>query len=86
MGLILCHLKICRSLTHNGTVAGKMLTKTLPVSKLKLTVGLQVIQPLCKSDIEGRGIFPDKEIVSTIEDCIKQQDIELEWIMSQIIM
>ena len=69
---------------YNGSVAGRMLTKTLPASKLKLTVGLQAIQPHYKSDIEGRGIFPDKEIVPTIENQIKQQDPELEWIISQI--
>ena len=65
---------------YNGTVAGRMITKTLPASKLRLTVGMQVIQPYHKSSIEGRGIFPDKEIAPTIEDRINQQDPEIEWI------
>ena len=69
---------------YNGTVAGRMTTKTLPNSKLRLTVGMQAIQPHHKSDIEGRGIFPDKEIIPTIENRINQQDPELKWIMNQI--
>jgi len=70
---------------YNGTVAGRMITKTLPASKLRLTVGMQAIQPHYKSSIEGRGIFPDKEIVPTIENRINQQDHELEWIKNLII-
>jgi C-terminal processing protease CtpA/Prc len=69
---------------YNGTVAGRMLTKTLPASKLRLTVGMQFIQPYHKSGIEGRGIFPDKEIVPTIENRINHQDPEIEWIMNHI--
>ena len=70
---------------YNGTVAGRMITKTLPASKLRLTVGTQTIQPHYKSEIEGRGIFPDKEIIPTIENRKNQQDPELDWIMNQII-
>lgn len=44
-----------------------------------------VVQPHYKSKIEGRGIFPDKEIVPTIENLIKQQDPEIEWVKNQII-
>jgi len=68
---------------YNGTVAGLMITKTLPASKLRLTVGTMVIQPYYKSEIEGRGIFPDKEIIPTIENRVNQQDPALEWIMDQ---
>ena len=70
---------------YNGTVAGRMLTKTLHYSKLRLTVGMQAIQPHYKSSIEGRGIFPDKEIVPTIENRINHQDPEIEWIKNHII-
>ena len=70
---------------YNGTVAGRMITKTLPASKLRLTVGMMAIQPHYKSSIEGRGIFPDKEILPTIENRINQQDPEIEWIKNLVI-
>ena len=71
---------------YNGTVAGRMKTKTLPASKLQLIVGMQAIQPHYKSSIEGRGIFPDKEIIPTIENRINQQDPEIEWIKNHVII
>lgn len=64
---------------YNGTVAGMIPVFTLPHSKLRLRFGLVVIQPPYKTNIEGRGIFPDVEITPTLEDRLKNVDPELEW-------
>ena len=58
--------------------------KKLANSQLKLRVGLIACIPFYKTDTEGRGIFPDKEIVPTIQDRINGTDPEMEWIMADI--
>jgi len=68
----------------NGTVAGKMTVLTLPGSKLNVRFGLALIQPHYKTDIEGRGIFPDIEIKPTLKDRIKGKDTEIKWILDDI--
>jgi C-terminal processing protease CtpA/Prc len=68
----------------NGTVAGIMPQKTLPNSKIKARIGLMFIKPHYKTDQNGRGIFPDKEIIPTLEDRQKERDPELEWILKDI--
>jgi hypothetical protein len=35
-----------------------------------------------KTEIKGRGIFPDKEISTTLEDRLKENDPELNWILN----
>ena len=69
---------------YNGCVAGAIRTYVLPHSKLPITFGLISIQPHYKSEIVGRGIFPDVEIKPTIEERIKQMDPELQWILDDI--
>ena len=39
---------------------------------------------IIKPTIEGRGIFPDKEIIPTLEDRIKGNDPEMNWILNDI--
>jgi len=67
----------------NGTVAGIMPIVELPNSKLPMRIGLMNVKPTQQSTVYGRGIFPDKEIVPTIEDKISGKDIELEWILNE---
>lgn len=69
---------------QNECVAGFIPTFILPNSKLKLNFGLVNIESHGKSDIKGRGIFPDTEILPTIEDRIKGVDPELNWILNDI--
>ncbi|HEY6143278.1 MAG TPA: S41 family peptidase [Flavobacterium sp.] len=69
---------------YNGTVAGLMPTIKLPNSEVKVKIGLKAIAPFHKTNIEGRGIFPDKEITPTIEDYINEKDPELNWILEDI--
>jgi hypothetical protein len=67
---------------YNGTCAGQIPTFTLPHSNLKVNFGLMYIKPACSSLDFGRGIFPDVEIIPTLQDRIKQVDPELEWILN----
>jgi Peptidase family S41 len=69
---------------HNGTVAGIMPQIPLPKSKIKARIGLLAIIPQYNQGIEGRGIFPDKEIVPTLQDRINQKDPEMEWVINEI--
>lgn len=69
---------------YNGTVAGIMPTIKLPHSEIKVTIGLMVVTPYYKTAIEGRGVFPDKEIIPTLSDYINEKDPELNWILDDI--
>ncbi len=66
----------------NGTVAGIMPVVELPNSKIPLRLGLIDIKTISQTDVNGRGIFPDKEIVPSLQDKIDQKDPELDWILS----
>ncbi|WP_395052563.1 S41 family peptidase [Flavobacterium sp.] len=68
----------------NGTVAGIMPVVKLPNSKIALRLGLMNIQTINQTETIGRGIFPDKEIVPTVDDKISNKDPELEWILSEV--
>jgi C-terminal processing protease CtpA/Prc len=68
---------------YNGTVAGKMPIVELPKSKVKVKIGLLSCDPFYKTDIVGHGIYPDKEIIPTIENRILDIDPEMNWVLSQ---
>ncbi|HSD13624.1 MAG TPA: S41 family peptidase [Flavobacterium sp.] len=68
----------------NGTVAGKMYVSKLPHSKLTIRFGLMLNSSNYETALDGRGIFPDKTIIPTLEDKINGRDPELEWILQQI--
>ena len=68
----------------NGTVAGIMPVVDLPNSKIPLRLGLMNIKTISQTDVNGRGIFPDKEIPMTVEDKIKNKDPQLDWILDDI--
>jgi C-terminal processing protease CtpA/Prc len=70
--------------TYNGSVAGIMPSIKLPESGIKIRVGLVFIAPHYKTEKDGRGIFPDKEIVPTLQDRINQTDVEMEWVLQDI--
>ncbi len=69
---------------YNGTVAGRMPRLTLPNSKLKWVMGVMTIKPDYQSEIEGRGVFPDKEIVPTVEQVIAEEDVVKDWVLKNI--
>lgn len=64
---------------YNGTIAGFMPVVKLPNTNLKIRIGLMFIAPHFKTAPEGRGIFPDKEIIPSLEDRIKENDPEMNW-------
>ena len=66
----------------NGTVAGFMPVLELPHSELKIRIGIMAMVPHHKTEIIGRGIFPDKEITPSLEDRLQGNDPELNWILS----
>lgn len=68
----------------NGTVAGFMPVLTLPNSKIKWRLGLLDIRPVNQTNVIGHGIYPDKEIVKTINDIITNKDPELEWVLKEL--
>jgi len=69
---------------YNGCVAGRIPVIDLPNSKLKLRMGLYQILPNTHTDQIGRGIFPDVEITTTIEDIVAGKDSELDWVLKEI--
>jgi len=68
---------------YNGCVAGIMPVLTLPKTKLSIRFGLLVCQSPFQSKTDGHGILPDKEINPTIQDRIKANDPELEWVLKE---
>lgn len=69
---------------YNGTVAAQIPLVQLPNSKVNLKIGLAVVSATGKTEIVGRGIFPDKEILPTLEDRKNNIDPELNWILDDI--
>lgn len=68
----------------NGTVAGIMPVLQLPNSKLSWRLGLMDIRPINQTTIKGHGVFPDVELVPTMQDVISNKDLELDWILEDI--
>lgn len=69
----------------NGTVAGLIPTYKLPNSKLKLSIGTIYLTPnYYKTETIGRGIFPHKEIKTTLQDALKNIDSQLRWIIQDV--
>jgi hypothetical protein len=68
----------------NGCVAGILPVRTLPNSKLKIRFGLLEFQTPYNSTMVGRGIFPDKEIIPTIQDRINGNDPEIQWVLNDV--
>ena len=69
---------------YNGCVAGNIPNLNLPNSKLMLRMGLYPVLPNAHTETIGRGVFPDKEIITTIEDIVAGRDKELEWVLNDI--
>lgn len=61
----------------NGCVAGSMPFYTLPGSKLKFKFGLIDIRTWNKTQVIGHGIYPDFEIIPTLNDLTTGTDPEM---------
>lgn len=68
----------------NSTVAGLLPVLSLPNSKLPLRLGLMDVKTTNQTNVFGHGIYPDKEIIPTIQDKIDNKDPEMEWILNDI--
>lgn len=66
----------------NQCVAGHLPVVKLKNSKLAIRFGLYKMSPNAKSDVVGRGIFPDVEITSSLTDKITGCDREIDWILN----
>lgn len=69
---------------NDGTVAGRYSTETLPNSKLKLPIGLMLIQPNIKFTNTKKGVVPDHEISLTTQQVLAKKDLALDWVMNEI--
>ena len=69
---------------YNGTVAGRMPLFELPNSKLNVRIGLFCMRPEYQTEQEGRGIIPDVAITPTLDDVLKGNDPELNWVIAKV--
>jgi C-terminal processing protease CtpA/Prc len=69
---------------YNGTVAGQMPIVELPKSKIRIKMGIMNCVPYYKTDVLGHGIYPDKEILPTIQNRIDGVDPEMDWILNDL--
>lgn len=68
----------------NQCTAGRMPVVTLKNSKLALRFGLNRMAPIYQQNLNGRGVFPDVEVQSSLKDRISNYDRELQWILTDI--
>lgn len=68
----------------NSTVAGLLPVLKLPNSKLFWRLGLMDVKTTNQSEVFGRGIFPDIEILPTLQDKINTVDPEMNWILNDL--
>jgi len=68
----------------NGTVAGRMPPFKMPNSKLYFSFGLMDVMPVNQTNVKGRGIFPNQEITTPVQDKVLGKDLEIDWILKQI--
>ena len=69
---------------NDGTVAGIYSTQKLPNSKMKLPIGLFLIQPNIEFTNTKKGVTPDVEILPELKDIFDKKDLQLNWILEDI--
>lgn len=69
---------------NDGTVAGIYTTQKLPNSKMKLPIGLFLIQPNIEFSNTMKGVTPNIEIIPTLEEILQKKDVQLNWILNDI--
>lgn len=69
---------------NDGTVAGIYTTQKLPNSKMKLPIGLFLIQPNIEFSNTMKGVTPNVEIIPTLEEVLQKKDVQLNWILNDI--
>lgn len=69
---------------NDGTVAGRYATLKLPNSKLKLPIGLMLIQPNIEFSNTKKGVIPNIGIPKSTLEVLQKKELELEWIKKDI--
>ncbi|KQT17534.1 peptidase S41 [Chryseobacterium sp. Leaf404] len=69
---------------NDGTVAGFYSYQSLPNSKLQLPIGVLFIQPNITFTGTKKGVTPNVEILNTLESTLNKQDLQLEWVKTEI--
>lgn len=69
---------------NDGTVAGIYSTQKLPYSKMKLPIGLFLIQPNIEMTNTMKGVTPNVEITPTLDEVLQKKDVQLNWILKNI--
>ncbi|KMQ68883.1 peptidase S41 [Chryseobacterium sp. FH2] len=69
---------------NDGTVAGFYSYQKLPNSKIKLPIGLLLVQPNINFTNTYRGVIPDVTVTESMQDIIEKKDPQLDWIISEI--
>lgn len=69
---------------NDGTVAGFYSYQKLPNSKIRLPIGLLLVQPNIDFLNNKKGVTPDVPITQTIQDIIDKKDPQLDWIKNEI--
>jgi C-terminal processing protease CtpA/Prc len=68
----------------NQCTAGRIPVVTLKNSRLGLRLGLNRMAPVYQQEVYGRGVFPDVDIPSSLQDRISNYDRELQWVLTDI--
>lgn len=69
---------------NDGTVAGFYSYQKLPNSKIRLPIGLLLVQPNIDFLNDKKGVTPDVNITQTVQDIIDKKDPQLDWIKNEI--
>ncbi len=69
---------------NDATVAGQYSTEKLPNSKLQLPIGLMYIEPKITPDKKMHGVFPQVEIIPSLEQVVKKDDVQLKKVIEEI--
>lgn len=69
---------------NDGTVAGIYSTQKLPNSKMKLPIGLFLIQPNIEMTNTMKGVTPNVEIIPTLDEILRKKDVQLDWVLKDI--
>ncbi|MDH6254287.1 C-terminal processing protease CtpA/Prc [Chryseobacterium sp. H1D6B] len=69
---------------NDGTVAGFYSYQKLPNSKIRLPIGLLLVQPNITFSNTQRGVVPDVVVSQSMQDIIEKKDPQLDWVRNEI--
>jgi C-terminal processing protease CtpA/Prc len=69
---------------NDGTVAGFYSYQKLPNSRIRLPIGLLLVQPNINFQDDKRGVLPDVTVTETMQDIVDKKDPQLDWVKNEI--